>query len=101
MQTVYSKEVTAEIERIRGRMAEIQAEIERELTTATAISEFETQRQRNPYYNPLREDREYQLLQAQLTMVIQTAIPKYILTLEEYEAIKRSNKAIAGGERRE
>jgi len=99
MQTIYDEETTAEIERIQQRMAGIKIEMASQLITATTINEFEIRRQRNPYYNPLAENMEYQLLQARLTQILQTAVPKYLLSVEEYEAYKRNIGAIAGGKK--
>ncbi len=73
-------------------MAEIVLEMETQLRDARSISIM--RKIENPHYNPLDENIEYQCLRKNLERIYQLAVPKHILTLDEYEWLIR----IKGGD---
>lgn len=82
---IYDDATQAKIDFIQNQIEAISLEIVSQYNDATSINRLEMERQINPYFNPVRDSPEVQMLQKRLADVYTYAVPRYLLSVEEYE----------------
>lgn len=88
MKVVYDKATQSEIDRIVQRMDKIKdAFTERYMNTWQARMGFELL-----WNDPYVCDPEYAYLQKRLAKIYESAVPRYLLTVEEYENLMDGGK---------
>ena len=87
MKTVYDDDTQKLIDLYENRKAEIHMELMEKLNTATGQAEYYGMLDRFPRYNPLHDNMEYQALNNKLFNIYTLAVPKYLVSKEDYERI--------------
>lgn len=84
MELVYDENTQSEINTIISRMTDIESH-EKSQLDRSVLSLYEIERLKNNYCNPLDNNIEYQNLQKRLEQIYLFAVPKLILTSDEYK----------------
>lgn len=84
MKTVYDEATQKLIDFYENRKAEIYDSVLNELNTMEGSDRYMRMKNLIPHYNPLWDNPEHQAICKELERIYTFAVPKYLLTKEEY-----------------
>jgi len=85
MKVIYDDATQSLIDFVQGRINDLITSMEPKIVGAISMCQYEKQRILNPHYHPLYDNPEYKTLYKQLTDIYSTAVPKYLISADEYE----------------